>query len=277
MKYIIVIFIGCFTMIACRKSSILSSSFVGDKSKLIGLSNDSMGKRDLIYTGNSVTGIKNYYSNSNSIYPIQYVNTDSFQYVKVIMSSDTFHSVMTYTLTPSKLPLSIDHSYIVDGIEKKSNYARFFYHLKSDILDSVLIPANNGIIIFTFTYNNQNITKIKESQVNNNQKMEVETYNFTYGITSNIFRQTDSLLYIYTYPESVFFAQPMVIAAFFAEAFSAATFNSVTTTGILCLGWNSLIISSNMNYSLNGDGKIAQESFNNNIFEGLAGKKYYYQ
>lgn len=283
-----VIFIGSFTMIACRKNGDLSSSRVEGKSKLIAMSNDSLGGWDLMYTGNSVSriqpdsGLVPYgdYSSAliNFFDSIQYLNTDSFQYVSVYMSSDTFHSAMTYTLTPSKLPLSIDYSYSVGGIEMKVNGAKFFYHLNSDILDSVIIDDNNGPIIFAFTYNNQNITEVKESQVYDNQKMELETYDFTYGTTPNVFRQTDSLLYIYSYPQTAFYAQPMVIAAFFAETFSAATFNSVTATGILNEAWGSdAAISSNMNYSLNEDGKITEESFNSYLFEGLAGIKYYYQ
>ena len=286
-----IIFIGSFTLIACRKNGDLSSSHNEGKSKLIAMSNDSLGGWDLIYTGNSVTGIKadsalvqygNYseFLDTSLLYSFQYINTGSSQFVAVNLSpyNPLYQSVMTYTLTPSKLPLSIDYSYSVGGIEKKSNGARFFYHLNSDILDSVIISANNGLIIFTFTYDNQNISKLTESHVYNDQKMELETYDFTYGATPNIFRQTDSLLYIYKYPVTAFYAQPMVIAAFFAETFSAATFNSVTATGILNEAWGSgAAISSNMNYSLNADGKIAEESFNNSIFEGLAGIKYYYK
>lgn len=184
---------------------------------------------------------------------IQNLNTGSFQYEEVMMLSDsfheviadTFHNVTTYTFTSSKLPPRVDYSYSADGLEKKSSGPRFFYHLNSNILDSVTLVAYNVPIIFTFTYNNHNISKLTESHLYNNQKMELETYDFTYGATPNIFRQTDSLLYIYKYPLTGPYAQPMVIAAYFAETFSASTFNSVTAKGILNRG-SSAAISSNM-------------------------------
>jgi hypothetical protein len=101
----------------------------------------------------------------------------------------------------------------------------------------------------------------------------------TYGNTPNVFRHTDSLLYIYSYPASVFELQPELITAFFAETFSTATFNSLTTGGILGGQWNGEAyssFSSHMTYTLNADGKVTAEIFDT-FFNNIAGKRYYYK
>jgi hypothetical protein len=41
--------------------------------------------------------------------------------------------------------------------------------------------------------------------------------------------------------------------------------------------WNQDSIRSKMIYTLNANGKIAEEVFDNEIFEGLAGKRYFYK
>jgi hypothetical protein len=69
----------------------------------------------------------------------------------------------------------------------------------------------------------------------------------------------------------------MVIAAFFAETFSASTFNCVTTSGITSNGWIESSLKSKMIYHLNSHGKVTAETFSSNVFEGGAGKEYLYE
>lgn len=265
-------------MIACRKSNNLSTSNNG--SKLTAISSDSAGAWKFGYTGNFITSLMpdtdlNLYGTMANI---QYVNTNSIQNVTVNFFPDPSNYTIAYSVTSSKLPLRIEQSYIFNGTEYKSDIADFSYLLNTDLLDSVILnPGGNGPIIFKFTYADQNITGVTERQVSNNENVVIGTFSFTYSATPNIFRNTDSLLYIYTYPQTALRAQSMVVAVFFAETFSASTFNTVTTSGITNGAWNQDSISSKMIYTLNANGKIIEEAFDNKIFEGLAGKRYFYQ
>jgi len=277
MKYILFIFIIASGMISCRKSNNLSTS--NDGSKLTAISSDSAGAWKFEYTGNLITSLGpdtdlNHYGNTANI---QYINTDSIQYVTVNFFPDPSNYTIRYSLTSSKLPLQIDQSDNVGGTEHKYNIAKFSYLPNTDLLDSVLFNDYNNLIIFKCTYTGKNITVVTETEVSNNINLVIGTFNFTYSATPNIFRYTDSLIYIYTYPQMALWAQSMVVAAFFAETFSVSTFNSVTTGGITNGAWNQDSISSKMTYTLNADGKVTEEAFDNEIFEDLAGKRYYYQ
>src|ERR1035437_5560206 len=277
MKYLFFVFICAIITISCRKGDNLRTSNNG--TRLMAVSNDSAGTWKFGYTDNSITSIAR--DSNRTIHSfidyLQYTTINSVQYVTLTSVQDTFNYSESYTLTSSKLPLSIDAMYTINGVKHTTNVAKFFYQQNTDLLDSVLYHPGSSLFVFKVIYTGKNITEITENQISNNQSAVINTFNFTYGTTPNVFLNTDSLLYIYTYPHTALFAQPMVIAAFFAETFSASTFDSITTSGITNAGWNQVTISSRMMYTLNADGKITEEAFNNNIFEFLAGKKYYYQ
>jgi|GEM_PF-2323237 len=284
MKYKLLIFISVSTVIACRKSNNLDASDNG--SKLIAISNDSAGEWRFGYTGNFITGIiedTTPYRDGRKTANIQYTNTGSIQIVTIIFPDSSSY---IYSLSYSKLPLRIDQSNYIDGIEHNSNFMDFSYFPSTDLLDSVIVNGvtlpllngvSNGHIIFKFIYTGQNITNITESIADsNNQNVVLSTSDFTYSATPNIFRHTDSLLYIYTYPQIPSWGQPQDIAVFFAETFSASTFNSVTTSDVNNGIGDLISISSKMVYSLNANGRIIQEAFDSG-FEGIVGKRYYYQ
>ncbi len=272
MKHILILFISALIISSCLKSSGLP----GNGTKLMAISNDSAGAWQFGYTGNYITSI----GPDPSLSPpynqwdvqtcsIQYTNLNSFEYVSLSFVEDTLNWTINYTLTPSKLPLRI-----AGDIN-----AEFIYLPNTNLLDSVILYSGSDQLIFNVTYTGQNITEVTESQVLNNQNTVIGTYTYTYTTTPNVFRQTDSLLYIYSYPQTPFDQSP-VIAAFFAETFSASTFDSLCTYGpINYTGVITDTISGKMTYSLNADGKITEESFGNNYanFCELAAKKYYYQ
>ena len=71
--------------------------------------------------------------------------------------------------------------------------------------------------------------------------------------------------------------QAMVSASFFAETFSASTFNSIHVSGTTSDYVFPNNQTSTMTASVNANGKIIAETFSDPVFEGLAGKKYTYQ
>jgi hypothetical protein len=277
MKYILFIFIIAVGMIACSKSNNLSTSNNG--SKLTAISSDSAGAWKFGYMGDLITSLRpdtdlNQYGASANI---QYMTTDSIKYVMVNFFPDPSNYTIIYSLTSSNLPLQIDKSNNIGGTEHKYNIAKFSYLANTDLLDSVLFNHYNDTIIFKCAYTGENITAITETEVSNNKNSIISSFNFSYVATPNIFRDADPLLYIYEYPQTALWAQSMVVAVFFSETFSASTFNIVTTSGITNGAWNQDSIRSKMTYSLNANGKITKEAFDNEIFEGLAGKRYSYQ
>jgi hypothetical protein len=255
-------------VIACRKNDNLSSSNNG--SKLTAISSDSAGAWRFGYTGDLITSMVA----DTSLRPygfdasIQYSHTGSIDYVTV--------NSMTYSLTSLKLPSQIYETETVGGTEQKHDIATFTYLPNTGLLDSVLLNHYIDTIIFKFTYTGENITTVTETQVSNNERFALGSFNYTYSATPNIFRQADPLLYIYAYPQTALFAQSMVVATFFAETFSASTFSSITTSGATNSAWGQDSMTGNMTYTVNANGKVTGEVFDNEIFKALAGKKYYY-
>jgi len=255
MKHFPVIFICLLGITACRKGN--NSSPENNGTKLTSIVRDSAGTFDFAYSNNLITSVKLSLPNANpptSIYDtlmVEYSNTDSNQLVTVGYSSNLAEDSISYILTASKLPSRV--FYTDSGIVR--DYVRFIYFANTDILDSVILNStyNSESIVFRFNYAGQNISRITEWQISSPQNLQVAAFDFTYDTTANIFRQTDPLLYIYSYPFTPFATQPMVIAAFFAETFSGSTFNSVTTSGITSGAWNENSINSKMTYHLNAN------------------------
>jgi hypothetical protein len=273
MKYIPLIFICVLGIAACRKSN---DSLVGNNgSRLISIVSDSAGTLDFEYSNNVITTMHQHLANRGGAPAlIHYTNTDSGQIVSVGFPGIDYS--YNYKLKSSKLPLLIFLNQKDTAIIHQKDLAEFIYLPGTDILDSVVYNST-GKIVYKFTYSGQDIIRITDWQMSSTQNREVATFDFTYGTTANIFRQTDPLLYIYSYPYTAFSAQPMVIAAFFAETFSKSTFTSITTSGITSSGWNQNSISSKMTYHLNSNGKVTSETFSNSIFEFLVGKRYVYE
>lgn len=288
MKKIPVIFFCLLGMTACRKDD--HSSVENNGTRLTSILTDSAGTFDFTYTNNLITGVKesNFsqdgptFSSYSSTWTVHYSDTGSNQLVSVNFFANSYQYSIGYILTPSKLPLRIFSTYTENNITRSDDLANFTYLPNTDILDSVVenfrsSPDTSEKKVLKFDYSGQNITEIKEWQISSTQKLLIATFDFTYGTAPNIFRQSDPLLYIYSYPLTAFVAQPMVIAAFFGETFSLSTFNSITTSGITSSAWLQNAIRSKMNYQTNSYGKVTAEIFSNDIFQGLAGKKYLYE
>jgi hypothetical protein len=273
MKSTLAMLLCIFGMIACRKSN--ASLVAGSGSRLTGIFVDSPGIiLNLGYTGDQITSMgRNYATN------IEYTDTNATQYVILHFYPDSLDYSITYALTTSKLPLRIDEHSFYGGSTYANNIAKFVYSQSTDLLDSVIAFPDKpyyGPLIFKFTYTGQNITQVTESQISNSIRYSIDTFNFTYSNTPNVFRYTNSLLYIYTDPISVFHAQPPFVASFFAETFSASTFNSMTISNA-GFAWAGYTGTYTMNFTLNAEGRITEESFLTGSQASFADKKYYYQ
>ena len=288
MKHVSFIFICLIGITACHKSQYSATESNG--TQLTSIGSDSAGTLNFQYSNNLITSFKQTFSTQNGSNStvddphsiIQYTNADSNQLISVTFIPNPTDYSINYLLSSSKLPLRIFNTYTENGIVQSSYLVKFMYSPNTDILDSVIYSYPHYAdplagVVYKFTYSGQNITTITASQVSSTQKVVIATFDFTYGTAANVFRQTDPLLYIYSYPSSVFHAQPMVIAAFFAETFSRSTFESITTSGITSSGWQPNPITSKMEYHLNSNGKVTAETFSNPVFEFLAGKKYIYE
>ncbi|MGN6531983.1 MAG: hypothetical protein ACTHK0_09545 [Ginsengibacter sp.] len=281
MKYIPLAFICLLATGACYKSNGLSGANDGDK--LISIVSDSAGILHFGYRNHVITTLKQHMNDVDQDSGIiNYTKTDSNEIVSIGFPQGNY--TINYKLKSSKLPLLIYYTNPDTTYVHSPYMAEFFYIPGSDILDSVVYHYFYPVV-FKFTYSGQNISRITEWKELPAEKLQIGTFDFTYDSTPNIFRQTDPLLYIYSYPASAF-SQTMVMATFFAETFSGSTFNSVATSGITSNPWSQSpvtytmtpnLITSTMTYSLNSHGKVTEEAFSNHIFEVLVGKKYVYE
>lgn len=251
------------TAIACHKSP--------PPSKLVSISSDSTGAWDYTYTGNQITGITAG-PTSNPHFPryaqVRYTDSAGQRYVNVLDFGDSISYL--YALNGEEMPTRI--------VSNGMFLASFIYRPGSDLLDSVIYDLDGYYKnTFKIAYTGQNITGITERYISSDQNFIISTYNFTYNNTSNVFRKTDPLLYIYTYPSTALIAQPMVVAAFFAETFSANTMDSISLYSANFNSGNPGTYSTGVTCMTNADGKISAEVFSESVFEGLAGKAYVYR
>ena len=256
------------TAIACHKSP--------PPSKLVSISSDSTGAWDYTYTGDQITGITADPA-SNPHYPgyaqVRYTDSAGQRYVNVLDFGDSVSYL--YALNKEGMPTQISVASEIPGYACVLGI--FIYQPGTDLLDSVIYcPDGSYQYTFKIAYTGQNITGITERYISSSQSFIFNTYNFTYNNTANVFRKTDPLLYIYTYPSSALGAQPMVVAAFFAETFSANTVDSINLYSTNFDSGRPGAYSTGVTCMTNADGKISAEVFSEFVFEWLAGKAYVY-
>jgi hypothetical protein len=268
----------CVTgMVSCSKPR-SSTSFDNGK-KLIAIECDSAGSWEFGYAGNLIAKMSQDTTVAGGS-SIQYTDSGSDQLVTVFSTYDSISYPIIYTVSAAKLPLTIDQPYTYGGTPYLEE-ADFIYFPMTSLLDSVTLTLYGGgntqlQNTYKFTYTDQNITQIDMNLVSGNVSYGIGSVAVAYSHSANIFRHTDSLLYIYAYPGTVFQAQPMLIAAFFAETFSASTFNGISLSGLITEAYQN-DTSSKMTYTLNQDGKLIAETFDDFIFAFVVGKKFVYK
>ena len=265
MKYLTLFSFSIFLLVSCQKNN--HSTLSGNKLKSI--SSDSAGVFKFSYSGDTISGIA-----GNQAATIQYLKYGDTPSVYLSFGDN---EGIKYYLNTFKLPVKIVFNNSNNGVEINSDYADFFYHNNTNLLDSVIVYDLGTRIVFKATYSGNNISGIEESYVYGTQITVAANYSYTYSDENNVFLKTDSLLYIYSYPVTGMVAQAMVSASYFAEIFSSSTFNSIHVSGITSDYDFPDNQTSTMTPSVNANGKITAETFSDPVFEALAGKKYTYQ
>ena len=268
MKYFALIPISIILLVSCQQNNELSPS-VNNGQKLQTITSDSSGVFEFSYNGDTINRIS-----GNQFADIQYLKSGDILCVSLSLGNGYG---VKYFLNSFKLPTKIIFSDSTSGVVVNSDYADFFFHKATSLLDSAIVNETGYQLIYKPTYSGNDISGMEERYVSATQNIIIANYNYTYSNENNIFIKTDSLLYIYSYPVTAVNNQPMVTASFFAETFSASTFNSIHLSGITSDYEFKDHQTSTMTPSVNLNGKIIAETFSDPAFEGLAGKKYTYQ
>ena len=268
MKYLTLVSFSIFLLVSCQRNNDLASSGNNGK-KLKSISSDSAGVFEFAYNGDTITSIS-----GNQAAMIQHLKYGDTPCVSLSFGDD---EGLKYYLNSFSLPIKIIFYNSTNGVEVNSAYADFFYHNHTNLIDSAIVQEYGYKLIYRPTYSGNNISQMEESYVSATQNYIVANFSYTYTNDNNIFLKTDSLLYIYSYPVTAMNRQPMVSASFFAETFSANTFNSIHVSGITSDYDFPNNQTSTMKASVNTNGKIVAETFSDPVFEGLAGKKYIYK
>lgn len=267
MKYLTAVSIILFLLSSCTRNNNLNVSG-NSVAKLKSITSDSAGTLQFGYTGDTITNVSGS-ENAN----IQYISNNDTPSISVLYSSG---ETIKYFLNSFKLPVKIVF-YDNSGVEITNYGVDFFYQNGTSLLDSAIVRENGPRLIYKTTYSGNNISGIQESYVYATDNVVVANFNYTYSSENNIFRKTDSLLFIYSYIQPVLSQQAMVAATFFAETFSASTFSSIQVSGITSDYVFPNNEKSTMTPSVNKYGKIVAERFSDPVFEGLAGKRYIYE
>ncbi len=260
MKYRFVAFLCLSSLIACHKGVRTINPAMDT---LIGISVDTAGVYGFTYSGGEISGITQGLPDTAGFYLGNIHYTDD----EVLVYFPTVETSYQYELNAYKLPIQI--SWSPNNTTSIVPLAVFAYAPGTDMLDSVMMYPYNGTFTYTFQYTGQDITQVDEKF----EGTPLGTFQFGYGGANNIFRASDSIFYVYAYPYTVAGEQDVIIAAFFAETFSAHTFNKLTAINSYEFG----SFSSNMTYTVNQDGKITSENFVPAQYGELAAKNFYYK
>lgn len=191
---------------------------------------------------------------------------------------ETNQQGIIYVLNQYKLPVNIyycDSPYSLNFMNYTSNLASFYYVNDSPLLDSANAyfgNSLNAILSFKMVYTGANITFIHQTYSDNGSIDDDGYIYLGYSNNPNVFRSTDSLIYIYTYPYTTLSNQPPEMACYFAETFSGSTWNSIQLSGPLN-GAYYPDTTSTVSCTLNGSGKILSEQFSNPFLS--VGNKFY--
>jgi len=242
----------CSYLIAASIVIIVSCKKEQSKSKLTGYK-DSMYKYQAYYTNGKISALQ-----ISDGYQKRFEYKED--YVKV--TDFPFTSFFEYFLNNSKLPTSIIQHYD----QSHKGELNFFYKAGTIILDSAVwtvagVPFKEK---YAFTYSGGNINEIRIDHFNSDGTVSKTNFSYTYYTSPNIFRSTDSLLYIYINPQADLNFHNLLF--YFPKIFSAATFKTYSHFDGVKLNGGTL------NYTTNSAGKITKEWYDGYGY----GYDYYY-
>jgi hypothetical protein len=265
-KVLFLFFLAC-VFYSCKKdAAILTSKTSKDSTKIISISSneDTSANFFYSYTNNRVTDIYWFYQNLLDSFHYAHLDYLGDNYIKVTDPKNELRYT-EYYLTDLKLPLTIiKHPDILDEKE----IINFYYKQGTNLLDSINDSLTNGYysMHYDFNYEGENISKILITGSYSGGSGEY-SLNYTYDTsTPNIFRYTDSLLYVYTDPFAQQISTTYIPQNFFANTFSASTFRTISYTG------NPFNYAATISYILNYNGKISSIGYN-----GYLGSTYSYK
>jgi hypothetical protein len=264
MRYITFIYVSFILLTSCNRNN---NFIANDGVRLKSITSDSAGTLQFAYSNDTITSVSGG-ENAN----IQYISIGDTPCVSISYSDG---EMIKYYLNLFKLPIKIVF-YNTSGVANADYGVDFIYQKGTFLLDSAILRESGYKLIFNVVYSGNNISQIQESYVSTTQNTVVAIFDYTYSSENNIFRKTDSLLYVYSYIQPAVDRQAMVTATYFAETFSASTFSGIKVSGITSDYVFPDNQTSTMTPSLN-NGKIVKEFFSDPVFEGLAGKRYNYQ
>ena len=229
----------CFYLVAALIVIIVSCKKEQSKSTLTGYK-DSLSKYQAAYTNGKISVLQ---SSDASQWLFEYKD----DYVKV--SEFPFSSYFEYFLNNSKLPISIIKHYD----QSHKGELNFFYKAGTITLDSAVLTEAWAPfkVKYTFTYSGGNINQISIDNFNADGTVSKTNFSYTYYTTPNIFRSTDSLLYIYINPQADLNFHNLLF--YFPKIFSAATFKTYSYFDGIKLNGGTL------NYTTNSVGKVTKE------------------
>jgi hypothetical protein len=221
-----------FIITSCKKESNKSGSVL-------------QGYRDSMYHYNTTYA-------SGEINSLSYVNGGlawNFEHKENYVKASTSDFYVEYFLNESKLPKRIFKNY-----QASTNEIFFHYKMGTNLLDSA-VSVNSFAWAqkekYTFTYNGGNITQVAIQFFYKDGTSGIISISYTYYSAPNIFRNTDSLLYIYINPAADLSYNNILF--YFPKVFSEATFHTYSIQHAVRPRQGKL------NYTLNNKGKIAKE------------------
>lgn len=260
MKKILLLFCCACLFNACKKTTTsLASNSNGNSDTLISITGDTDSSTNFFYyyNNNQVTDIYTFYKNSPDSVHYAHLDYTDDSYIKV---TDPLNELRytEYFLTNLKLPLTIiKHSDVLNEVET----INFYYKPGTNFLDSISDNLTQGYykMHYEFDYEGQNVSDVLVTQSYSGGS-GTSSLHYTYDIsTQNIFRRTDSLLYILTDPFATQISNTYIPQGFFANVFSAFTFNNLDFVGD---PYNYLYT---LKYNLNINGTISSLGYNNGI------------
>jgi hypothetical protein len=228
-----------FYLVAALIVIIVSCKKEQSKSTLTGFK-DSLSKYQAYYTDGKISVLQ---SSGSSQWRFEYKG----DYVKA--TEVPFSSFYEYFLNNSKLPIRIIQHYH----QSNKGELNFFYKSGTIILDSAVwtVAWAPFKVKYSFTYSGGNINEISIDNFNADGTVSKTNFSYTYYTTPNIFRSTDSLLYIFINPQADLNFHNQLF--YFSKIFSAATFKTYSYFDGIKLNRGTLY------YTTNSVGKVSKE------------------
>jgi hypothetical protein len=256
MKTFLTLLCFVFFLFSCEKNNIITQPV--NTSKLMSITSadpndDSSANYFFYYAGNRVTDIYWKSRSTNDSFHLAHFDYVDDNYIKVTMPTDEL-LYTEYYLNNFKLPVTIiKHS---GSLEPET--LNFSYKQGTNLLDSVNDSRIAGYysMHYAFNYQEDNISDILITQPFSGGSGNYSLH-YTYDLsTPNIFKHTDSLLFIYTDPFASQISTTYIPHNFFANLFSASTFETISFIG------DPFNYSDTLNYTLDIDDKISSLGYN---------------